>query len=310
MHPYWVGKQPGPGQQSEVDGSPRKHRHTSSGTESSESGAISLIQVVHFSTTTRSSPDGQFYSGSICEQERGNTITHIVDTSHRPVGSGPECGFLSYSRTYPGHIQRNSGHCISSFQQSLRVVALQRDFPENHPSVLSTSCGPVCKPNQQSTSSVCVSVPRPRSNDNRCIPLQLESEEELDFSSGSLDRNDSEQAQSRRSHGSHPSTPLEGTTRFLTTLEMLVDYPRRLAQQPRLISLPFDPEREHPLQHKVHLTVWLSSGKFSEQKDFRKRLQTYRFLHGVKPRKNAKQGYGELGLAGVLNGAPVPLLHL
>ena len=75
--------------------------HQSSGTESSVSGAISLIQVVHSSTTTRS-PDEKFYRGSICEQERGNTITHIVDTSHRPMGSDPECGFLGYSRTYPG----------------------------------------------------------------------------------------------------------------------------------------------------------------------------------------------------------------
>ena len=39
--------------------------------------------------------------GSIYEQERGDTITCIVDTSHRPMGSSLS-GFLGYSRTYPG----------------------------------------------------------------------------------------------------------------------------------------------------------------------------------------------------------------
>ena len=77
--------------------------------------------------------------GSIYEQEWGDTITCIVDTSHRPMGSGPERVQQNISR----HIQRSSGHGISSFQQSLRVDALKRDLPENHPSVLSSSSGPV-----------------------------------------------------------------------------------------------------------------------------------------------------------------------
>ena len=226
------------------------------------------------------------------------------------MGSGPECRFLGYSRTYPGHIQRNSEHSISSFRQSLRVDALQRDLPENHPSVLSSSSGPVCKPNQQSTSSVCVSVPRPRSNGNGCIPLQLESVEKLDFSAGSLDPKDSEQAQSRRSYSSHPSPPLEGTAMVPYNTGNVSGLPKTTPSTAETNQSPLRPrERTPPPAHTTPNCVALS-GKVSAQKDFRKQLQTYCFHHEVKPPKNATQDHGELGLAGVLNGASVPLLQL
>jgi hypothetical protein len=102
----------------------------------------------------------------------------------------------------------------------------------------------------------------------------------------------------------------KGQPWFPTLLDMLVDYPRQLPQQPGLIRLPFDPEREHPLHHKLHLTVWPVSGKASEQEAFRKRLQTYCYHLGAKPPKSAMQGHGRLGPAGVLNGVSVPLLLL
>ena len=83
-------------------------------------------------------------------------------------------------------------------------------FREDYPPVLSTSSGPVCKLSQQPTSPVRVSVPRPRSNGNGCIPLQLESVAELDFSSSSLHPEDpNEQAQSGQSYSPGPSSPLE-----------------------------------------------------------------------------------------------------
>ena len=126
--------------------------------------------------------------------------------------------------------------------------ALQRDLPEDYPPVLSACSGSVCQPSQQPTSPVRVSVPRPGSNGNGRISLPLESGEELDIFSGSLDSEDLEQAQSRQSYSSRPTPPpppLEGTT-IIPMLEMLVEYPRRLPQQPGLISLPFDPERSPP----------------------------------------------------------------
>lgn len=77
--------------------------HQSTGAESNVPGAISLVQVVHSSTTTCSSPDGQFYSSSVCEQEGGHDHTPYR-CNHRLTGGGSECGLLDYSKTYPRHI--------------------------------------------------------------------------------------------------------------------------------------------------------------------------------------------------------------
>ena len=185
--------------------------YQSSRTESFLSGAISFIQVVHSSTTTCSSPDGQLHSCSIREQERGYSLSHLVDTSHRPLGSGPESWFLGNSRTHLRYIEPHSRHSISSFRQSLRMDASPRCLSEDYPPVLSACSGPLCKPSQQPASPVRVSVPRPRSNGNGCIPLQLEPVEELDFSSGSVDPEDPKQAQSGQSYRSRPGPPLERT---------------------------------------------------------------------------------------------------
>ena len=102
----------------------------------------------------------------------------------------------------------------------------------------------------------------------------------------------------------------KGQSWFPSLLEMLVDYPRQLPQQPGLIMLPFEPETEHPLQHKLHLTVWPVSGNVSIREDFHERLRTYFCHRGAKRPKNATQGHGELGQAGVLHGVSVPLLPL
>ena len=73
---------------------------------------------------------------------------------------------------------------------------------------------------------------------------------------------------------------------FPSLLEMLVDYPRQLPQQPGVIMLPFEPETEHPLQHKLHLTVWPVSGNASIQEDFHQRLRKYFCHRGAKRPKN------------------------
>jgi len=139
-------------------------------------------------------------------------VSNRGGTSHRPMDSGPERWFLGYSRTHPRHIEPSSRQSISSFRQLLRMDASHRCLSEDYLSVLSASSGPVCKPSQQPASPVRVSVPRPRSNGNGCISLQLESVVELHFSSGCTDPEDPEQAQSGQSYSSSPCPPLERAT--------------------------------------------------------------------------------------------------
>ena len=97
---------------------------------------------------------------------------------------------------------------------------------------------------------------------------------------------------------------------FPQLLEMLVDYPRLLPQRPHLISLPFEPEKEHPLQHKLHLTVWPVSASAIAQRDFQQRLQEFSCPRGVRLPRNYILDRGTLGQAGVVNGRCVPLLPL
>ena len=97
---------------------------------------------------------------------------------------------------------------------------------------------------------------------------------------------------------------------FPQLLEMLVDYPRLLPQRPHLISLPFESEKEHPLQHKLHLTVWPVSASAIAQRDFQQRLQEFSCPRGVRLPRNDILDRGTLGQAGVVNGRCVPLLPL
>ena len=97
---------------------------------------------------------------------------------------------------------------------------------------------------------------------------------------------------------------------FPQLLEMLVDYPRLLPQRPHLISLSFGPEKEHPLQHKLHLTVWPVSASAIAQRDFKQRLQEFACPRGVRLPRNDILDRGTLEQAGVVNGRCVPLLPL
>ena len=91
----------------------------------------------------------------------------------------------------------------------------------------------------------------------------------------------------------------KGQPWFPSLLELLMDYPRQLPQIPHLITLPSQPEKEHPLQHSLRLTVWPVSGSVTAQRFY---------CHpGATPHRNATQGHGTLGQAGVLHGLSVPL---
>ena len=67
----------------------------------------------------------------------------------------------------------------------------------------------------------------------------------------------------------------KGQPWFPSLLELLMDYPRQLPQIPNLITLPSQPEKEHPLQHSLRLTVWPVSGSVTAQTDFRRRLRRF-----------------------------------
>jgi hypothetical protein len=135
-----------------------------------------------------------------------------------------------------------------------------------------------CSTNQPSSTTICLSPSRSRSNSNdRATALILA-----------------------------PHWP--GQPWFPQLWEMLVDYPRLLPQRPHLISLPFEPGEEHLLQHMLHLTVWPVSASAIAQRYFQQRLQEFSCPHEVRLPRNDILDRGALGQAGVVNSRSVPLL--
>ena len=206
------------------------------------------------------------------------------------MGSGPECWFLGYSRQHPRHIQPLSRHSISSFRQSLRMDASHRclsgiirrfyrpamdlfasqvnnRLPQNvsrYPDLGAMAMDAfLCGWNQWRSWSFPPVVLMPR------ILNKLKAD---------------------KAKALVLAPCWKGQPWFPTLLEKLMDYPRRLPQPPGLISLPFDPEREHPLPHSIHLTMWpLSWRPFAS--DYRHTA----FIMQQKAPRDAMQGRGGLG---------------
>ena len=60
---------------------------------------------------------------------------------------------------------------------------------------------------------------------------------------------------------------------FSALTRLLLDLPVVLPRRPDLLLLPFDPDRRHPLLHKMILMARRLSGKAWESKAFRQRLR-------------------------------------
>jgi hypothetical protein len=191
-----------------------------------------------------------------------------------------------------------------------QVVVKPRYLQASDQTVLPTISGPICLTNQPSSATICLSPSRSRSNSDGCLSQRLEQVEKLDIPTGNLATKDTQQDQCGPSNSPNSSPHWPGQPWFPQLLEMLVDYPRLLPQRPHLISLSFGPEKEHPLQHKLHLTVWPVSASAIAQRDFKQRLQEFSCPRGVRLPRNDILDRGTLEQAGVMNGRCVPLLPL
>ncbi|KZS10356.1 Uncharacterized protein APZ42_025183 [Daphnia magna] len=97
-------------------------------------------------------------------------------------------------------------------------------------------------------------------------------------------------------------------TWFPLLLELTKDVPRIIRPQPDLL-LSSD-RAKHPLNESLILSVWRISGCVSEIEHFQKRLSLYCWTPTVLPRFLLTSPPGTIGLAGVLNGDPIPCVTL
>lgn len=102
----------------------------------------------------------------------------------------------------------------------------------------------------------------------------------------------------------------QGQPWFPVLLEMLVDYPAQLPVLPSTISLPFAPEKLHPLWKTLQLAVWPISGLVSKQREFQKKCARFSWHPGEDLHKKGMKDHGNYGRVGVFNGRSVPFQRL
>jgi hypothetical protein len=219
---------------------------------------------------------------------------------------------LDYGTTHSRVVERGGGCSIKMLQQQLVMDVTPRYLQASDQTVLPTIRGSICLTNQPSSATICLSPSRSRGNSDGCLSQRLEQVEKLDmiYPPVILLPRILNKINADRTTALILAPHWPGQPWFPKLLEMLVDYPRLLPQRPHLISLPFEPEKEHSLQHKLHLTVWPVSASAIAQRDFQQRLQELPCPRGVRLPGNDILGRGTLGQAGVVNGRCVPLLPL
>ena len=176
---------------------------------------------------------------------------------------------------------------------------------------LSTRCGSLCHSSQPPPPSVCIQIPKSRSDGNGCIPLRLESVEELDLRTTCPSTEDYPEDQAGQGDGSDIGASLERP--------IMVPKPPR-ATDGLSTTVTADPTLDHPSISAREGTsastlttvdcIWPVSGSVTAQTDFRRRLRRFYCHPGETPHKNATLGHGTLGQAGVLHGLSVPLQPL
>ena len=93
-------------------------------------------------------------------------------------------------------------------------------------------------------------------------------------------------------------------------LDMLVDFPRILPNQPYILLKPRG--ESHPLVIQDHLTLaaWPVSGIPSRQVAFQTRLRNYTVPLGEEAQQNHTSRHGESGPAGAVKGVSIPFKYL
>jgi hypothetical protein len=91
---------------------------------------------------------------------------------------------------------------------------------------------------------------------------------------------------------------------------MLIAKPVILPRTPKLICLPADPDRIHPLSRATQLLFCQVSGNFSKVEIFQTQLQTSSYDHGeIEPRSNIPHTY-DSGKSTVVNKILIPFQQL
>ena len=97
---------------------------------------------------------------------------------------------------------------------------------------------------------------------------------------------------------------------FSKLIRLLIDYPRLLPRGRKLLTLPFDRERTHPLWRRLHLMVCRVSGNRLARRDFLNGLRTSSSTHGEWGRGSNILPILKDGKNIAVNGVRIPVLQM
>jgi hypothetical protein len=98
---------------------------------------------------------------------------------------------------------------------------------------------------------------------------------------------------------------------FPKLLRLLIHNPvLLLAHQRKLVHLPFNPEKEHPLKNQLQLMACHLSGRVSQTKAYRRELKRSSLNHGDKEHKNNIQSTSKNGKYFAVDGISIPFNQL
>ena len=249
---------------------------------------LGSLHVTHPVSSTCSSTNGQHVhnSSSVCQQDGRHSISQSVITSHRSVGNGFGGQILSNSRTHSWHIQRRDRHASRQFDGHLEWTLHEDIFRRSTHRFYRSSVDLFASRINNQLSQYVSRYPDPGALMTDAFLCNWSQWRSWIYPPVVLIPRILNKILTDQATVLILAPHWKEQSWFPSLLEMLVDYPRQLPQQPGVIMLPFEPETEHPLQHKLHLTVWPVSGNASIQEDFHQRLRKYCCHRGAKRPKN------------------------
>ena len=148
--------------------------HQHSRIESSPSGHSVLSDVTSKDSTTYCSADGQLYSSSVCQQERGDTVVDVSSLGSGNLERLSTERHMDNSTTSSRSTQCRCGLGFTSLQQTHGVDSGQGDLYTHSHQVLHSASRLVCVSFKSSTTLLCFPTPRPGCNGDRCDDVAVE----------------------------------------------------------------------------------------------------------------------------------------
>ena len=166
----------------------------------------------HPTSEAHSLTNGQHHSCSLRQQERGNSLLSLNESSARALGRGTRERDMVDSSAYPRGRELRGGCSIETDRVPHRMDIEQTSFSSYMSEVLPTGSRPLCLETESSASQLRIPFSGPRINSSRCVPAGLGTVDNFCQPTDNPDPQDSTEDQTGSCENTVDSAELEGAT--------------------------------------------------------------------------------------------------